>query len=139
MTDSTLTPQQKTDLIRLAVAMRAGAALRPQTIGALFRKQSVNIDNYQKMQICSCALGAAWEGSHPKFDAERWLANVEQSNVKIVGMSALQIFFGHPDRMVYPDPFTRAPSFVDSIIIDMNDRKDYTREMIADWLLKIAK
>jgi len=133
-----LTAEQKTNIQRLSDAMRAGAAIRPQGRGVLFRKQPVTIDNYQKMMICSCALGAAWEGAHPAFDAERWIKVADDGDDGLVGLSDVEKYFGLSHRIEAINPFSGLSHEVCGIIIYMNDSKDWTREAIADWLLTLV-
>lgn len=133
-----LTTEQKANIQRLSDAMRAGAAIRPQATGILFRKQPVNIDNYQKMMICSCALGAAWEGAHPAFDAERWVKVADDGDDGLVGLSDVERYFGLNRRIEAINPHSGLVHEVCGIIIDLNDSRYWTREAIADWLLTLV-
>jgi len=135
MEQPTFTDEQKANLRRLAEAMRAGAALRPQATGVLFRKHwTVN-----KSEMQSCALGAAWEGSHPGFDPHKWLMDMDANDPEFIGLTDVENYFGLMN-LACNDPFMHEPTTtVVSVIITMNDRKGYTREMIADWLLTLAQ
>lgn len=133
-----LTDEQKAKLRTLAGAMRKGAAIRPQTRGVLFNNKVVNIDAYQKRMICSCALGAAWEGSHPGFDAETWIKNQDDGDDGNVGLVDVEQYFGLRPPIECINPAKGWKHDVEGTIIDLNDQRDWTREEIADWLDTLA-
>lgn len=130
-----LTAEQKANIQRLSDAMRAGAAIRPQATGILFRKMYVEKTN--EKQICSCALGAAWEGAHPAFDAGRWVKVADDGDDGLVGLSDVEQYFGLNRRIEAINPARGWVHEVCGIIIDLNDSQDWTREAIADWLLTL--
>lgn len=130
-----LTTEQKADIQRLSDAMRAGAAIRPQAYGVLFRK-SWTPDQGQKLR--SCALGAAWEGSHPAFDVERWLMTSERVNDQdFVGLNDVEKYFGLTPKIEVRNPIDGANFDISGIIIYLNDTVKWSREDIADWLLTL--
>lgn len=133
-----LTAAQKSALKRFADAMQAGAALRPQAQGRLFKQR--NLASVGEV-ICSCALGAAWEGAHPAFDAEHWLNQV-YAHAFAIGLSEISIYFELstiPDVrdpvVPYPDGYYR--DFI-NMVIDLNDFHEWTREDIANWINMLA-
>ena len=133
------TDEQKANLRRLAEAMRTGAQIRPQATGVLFRKQPITIDNYQKMEVCSCALGAAWEGAHPAFEAERWVKVADDGDDGLVGLSDVEKYFGLNYHITAINPVNGLNHEICGVIIDLNDSKNWTREAIADWLLTLVQ
>jgi hypothetical protein len=130
-----LTTEQKTNIQRLSDAMRAGAAIRPQTTGVLFRKEYIT---QQGQQICSCALGAAWEGAHPAFDAEGWLMTSEIINQDFIGLIDIERYFGLTPELMIPNPVDGVSTGLSGTIIFLNDSRKWTREAIADWLLTLV-
>lgn len=126
-----LTDEQKTNLRTLAAAMRAGAAIRPQTRGVLFDHKWVASGT---KAYCSCALGAAWEGSHPFFSVEDWVAKRESPTESIAGLVDVEQYFSLRPPIECINPAKGWKHDVEGVIIDLNDQRNWTRERIADWL-----
>jgi len=135
MEQLTFTDEQKVNLKRLAEAMRAGAALRPQGFSSLFNQKwvSTGVKTY-----VSCALGAAWEGEHPDFNAEQWVA-ASLENGAVTGLNDVEKYFGLTPRIPAVNPYTAQTHEITGIIIDLNDLRRWTREQIADWLLTLVQ
>jgi hypothetical protein len=125
-----LTTEQKADIQRLSDAMRAGAAIRPQATGVLFKRREGS------ELVCSCALGAAWEGSHPAFNVDHWISQVDSQQVAITLVDIMREFrmFG----LQVENPVSQTIYDIDGVIVDLNDQHDWTREDIADWLLTLV-
>lgn len=133
-----LTDAQKATIKRLAESMLEGAKKRPQTVEVLFHRAD-GLDGNPNGEICSCALGAAWEGSHPEFDAVKWYeTRLTKPFNEVIGLSEVREYFDHFETIIVIDPTDQIGAKLDSIIIDLNDRHHWTREEIADWLLKLA-
>ena len=131
-----LTDEQKTNIKRLAEAMREGAKLRPQATGVLFR--TLCLEDGGERQICSCALGAAWEGSHPAFNPKHWLEESVKIDGETIGLSDVERYFGLVSRIECINPAKGWKHEIVGTIIDLNDQCDWTREQIADWLDTLA-
>lgn len=130
-----LTDEQKTNLRELAAAMRKGAAIRPQTRGILFAHKWVASGT---KAYCSCALGAAWEGSHPFFSVEDWVQKSESPTESIAGLVDVEQYFGLTKRIECINPQMGWKHEIVGTIIDLNDQRNWTREQIADWLDSLA-
>lgn len=130
-----LTDEQKAKLRTLAAAMRKGAAIRPQTRGVLFSLKWLASGT---KTYCSCALGAAWEGAHPEFDAETWVKNQDDGNDGNVGLVDVERYFGLTKRIECISPAKGWKHGIVGTIIDLNDQHNWTREQIADWLDTLA-
>lgn len=133
-----LTDAQKATIKRLAEAMLAGAKKRPQAVEVLFRRAD-GLDGNPNGEICSCALGAAWEGSHPDFDAETWHeTRLKKPLNEVIGLEKVWEYFDHFEQINVLDPMGTGGDSLDSIIVDLNDRHGWTREKIANWLLELV-
>jgi hypothetical protein len=126
-----LTTKQKADIQRLSDAMRAGAAIRPQTTGVLFRRRAGS------ELVCSCALGAAWEGAHPAFDVDRWISLIDHNAHDAIGLEHILHYF-NLFAIESLHPVTHTARYLDGIIVDLNDIEEWSREDIADWLLTLV-
>lgn len=114
--------------IKLSTAIREGAQLRPQSIGAFFRKLS-NEDN----NIGSCVLGACAEGSGLTFDTQ-W---VNGSNRPVIDY--LEQRFPTLDNIYAFCPHDECKrSVLYDCLLVLNDTHKWTREAIADWLASIG-
>lgn len=103
----------------LAAAIRKGAAVRPQTRLVYFWKEPGS-------PLCSCVLGAAYEGATGRTDG--WIALGDiQSNFRGVDWeTAIQC------------PACEDVDCLAAIMGDLNDTHQWTRHAIADWLDTLA-
>lgn len=132
MTEIPLTDHEKKKIRRLAEAIREGAKIRPQITEVLWGKT-------EQGAFGSCALGAAWEATHPDFDVDKWNSVIFYGKMGDgTGLSDVNEFFGHLDKIFVRDPVDGSIIEIDSIITDLNDRQGWTREQIADWLLSLV-
>lgn len=104
--------------MKLSEAIREGAKIRQQGFGKLF-------DTDQEMNIiCTCALGAAWEGA---------------GNPYLYGCSTEGLKKQFPclnDVVQSPDSLKTQPLL--GIIINLNDDEKWTREQIANFVEKMG-
>jgi hypothetical protein len=105
--------------VKLSDAIRLGAMIRPQAHGRFFRDGN------------SCALGAALEASGLAVYDEEYSMDEQAplSDRLIVDHAAL----------IHECPagcseFSHLPHRIDAVIVHLNDRHEWTREQIADWV-----
>ena len=102
--------------MKLSMAIRVGATLRPQAFGPVFENG------------CSCALGAALEGSNV------W----EYTTKDFITLKVLIELFGGSNidpikDISCPVCFSEKPTYT-VIGFHLNDLHKWTRETIADWV-----
>jgi hypothetical protein len=98
--------------MKLSEAIREGAKLRPQTFGSFFDTNSENV-------VCSCTLGAAFEGK--------------------TGYVSLKLEYVNQLHPVFPELATQVElnglrRDLAQAVTQLNDGERWTREQIADWL-----
>lgn len=111
--------------LNLSAAIRAGAALRPQATGMFFQY------NYGK--LCSCALGAAYEavtGKQTMPDALKLGGGSIYLSQRFPLLNRTLVFGEQPEPVQKPG----VSQTVSTVIIDLNDNHQWSREQIADWL-----
>jgi hypothetical protein len=118
--------------MRLSEAMREGAKRRPQ--GKQFYFKSGDIYSGGE-PFSSCALGAAYEGCGGL--ASNLAVDVREKIAAVTGVDLHNTIVKIPFP---PEPRTyggRADSLFEAITT-LNDRFEWTRERIADWLESIG-
>lgn len=132
MEQLSLTDAEKKNIRKLANAMQKGATIRPQIVEVMWGKTDQGV-------FGSCALGAAWEGSHPDFDVQAWHNVIFYGELGGgVGMEDVCRYFGRLDKIFVRDPIDLSIIGLNDAITDLNDRQGWTREQIADWLLTLV-
>lgn len=112
--------------MKLSTAIRRGAKIRPQGFDELFSERLAE----GKIQICSCALGAAWEA---------WRTS-EGAPIRVSGpaphWSEITNHWPELKQDVDLPNGWRADEVVSlaSAVAWLNDEAQWTREQIADWL-----
>lgn len=97
--------------MKLSEAIRKGAKLRPQAHGRYFESQGET--------LCSCALGAAWEG-------------VELHWIEIDAYG-LEAAFPALKECVWNPSKNRYANLIGAVI-RLNDEEKWSREQIADYV-----
>jgi hypothetical protein len=129
LTLTPLTDLDKARIQRLAGDMRVGAKLRPQCTNVLWKHVGGTVE---RNAYASCAFGAAWEGAHPDFNPVTWYADGHLGIVEIIDEYQIA-------KIVVTHPVTAMIWHLDSIITNLNDMQDWTREAIADWLIRLTQ
>ena len=103
--------------IKLSEAIRIGAAKRPQTYFSFFRKEANG--------LCSCALGAAYEGVNLSLPVEN-----ERGDIKVSDANYSLFINMFPFLLSLEEQGAK----LFRRITYRNDELKWTREQIADWL-----
>jgi hypothetical protein len=105
--------------MKLSKAIREGAKLRPQGFSNWFTFPNCE-------QICSCALGAAYEAIfQPKFKSF--------FDTKKIKTFELENRFPELTRLV-KTPISGEIQWLQNAIGELNDKHKWTRNQIADWV-----
>ena len=129
LTLAPLTDLDKARIQRLAGDMRVGAKIRPQCTNMLWKHVG---DRLSDNAYASCAFGAAWEGAHPGFNPVTWYANGHLGIVEIIDKYQIE-------KIVVAHPVTAMIWHLDSVITNLNDVHNWTREAIANWLISLTQ
>jgi hypothetical protein len=109
---------------KLSQAIRLGAKLRPKMQGMLCGENGDGV-------MASCAIGAAWEAvnvaKNPNFVLEPMATYVAAERMRDEFGLALNVMKDSPLGGF-------GPVTLGTIIIQLNDSAEWTREQIADWL-----
>lgn len=125
--------------MKLSEAMRAGAKIRPQAFGGLYKMAF----RWLRFEKRSCALGAAYEGGDCQF-------KVEPATHAFLGRDGKLIAAGETRNFVQiPDEWTAVLTFlaecpqcemrgsVQDVIPHLNDNHKWRRTEIARWIERV--
>jgi hypothetical protein len=113
--------------MKLSEAIREGSKIRPQGFLDWFEVRDG--------QVCSCAMGAAYEAVRPAKAAE-WIELLKEEGELFDDLNFAKLFPGLPTTNTFPCPacdkwgllmLTQAAGH-------LNDDHEWTREAIADWV-----
>lgn len=116
--------------IKLSEAIRQGAQLRPQTKGSYFTIADNPDSESEEAIVCSCALGAAYETITGDTLPYMPSSTIDKDLIANTIEAQTSISF---TKQVFPPHLAYGTSLF-SAICDLNDRQDWSRERIADWL-----
>lgn len=120
--------------MKLSQAMREGAAKRPQCRDVFFNKI--------RGVLCSCALGAAFEGGGLINGAALTRRAVELHMGLIAQFEGFETYDVNNSGMLpFPCPSfscNERPAQLPEIAVHLNDEHNWSREQIADWLESIG-
>jgi hypothetical protein len=112
--------------MKLSQAIRIGATKRPQAFKHFFYQETFNDP------ICSCALGAAYEGFGNKPEPVIEAFKVWQAIDKALGEDSLHYYISSPCPKGCSHYRSGWP--IGSLVSHLNDDHHMSRETIADWL-----
>lgn len=120
--------------MKLSEAIRRGANRRPQCRDVFF--------NRIHGELCSCALGAAFEGGD-LIDLAMLDRGIVALHIElVVTFDGFETYSVNNSGMPpYPCPSFSCcvrPAQLPEIIVHLNDEHNWTREQIADWLAEIG-
>ena len=120
--------------MKLSEAIRIGAERRPQCRDVFF--------NRIHGQLCSCALGAAFEGGD-LIDQEMLSRGIVALHMELVSaFEGFELYSVNNSGMLpFPCPSfscRERPAQLPEVIVHLNDEHNWTREQIADWLEEIG-
>ena len=114
--------------MKLSEAMRKGSECSTKTVETYFESLKAVVE--QGIECKACAMGAALLGFN---DCDVHKTYDKLCYASIVDLIAESIGFRLDIESVI-HPFSNEADTLWSIIADLNDHRDLTREQIADWL-----
>lgn len=120
--------------MKLSEAIRIGSSKRPQCRDVFFNR----IDD----EICSCALGAGFEGGD-LIDQDMLKRGIVALHMELVSaFEGFELYSVNNSGMLpFPCPSfscKERPAQLPEIIVHLNDEHNWSREQIADWLESIG-